>query len=174
MAWPEGTPAWLKNQWGILAGQVSARASTAKVINSLRPYAAAAPGGWGPKGVIVVSQLRSIAAQMRNATEAVSHDAMTGTITAQHITEAPWSRSAIQQALVPKFAVRALVASANPEFLAGIEGVPEEVEQWVTHFPPTLPATLEDLVEKVIQKSGESGSPPAPVTAVKQMLIIRE
>lgn len=174
MPWPQGTPAWLKNQWGVLSGQVSARATTAELINSLRPYAAAAPGGWGPRGVIIVSQLRSMAVQMRQATEQVTRDAMTGTILAQHITEAPWSRSPIQQQLAPRFMIRALVSSANPEHLAGVAGVPEELEQWVTHFASALPGTLETLTQQIIQTSGETGSPPAPVTAVSQIQIIRE
>lgn len=174
MPWPEGIPAWLKNQWGVLAGQVSARATTAELIASLRPYAAAAPGGWGPRGVIYVSQLRGIASRIRQAADRITKDAMSGTILAHHIAEAPWSRSPLQQSLAPRFMIRALVSSANPEHIAGVAGVPEQLEQWVTHYSSSLPGTLDELVQHIIEQSGQTGSPPAPVTAVSRVEILRE
>jgi hypothetical protein len=174
MPWPEGVPSWLKNQWGILSGQVSARATTAQLIDSLRPYDAAAPGGWGPRGVIAVSQLRSIAVQIRTASEAISRDAMTGTILQQHIAEAPWSRSPIQQSLAPRYMIRSLVESPNPEAIAGVAGAQSSLQQWITHYASTLPGTLDELVQQIIQSAGETGSPPAPVTALSQIEILRE
>lgn len=174
MPWPEGIPSWLKNQWGILSGQVSERATTAQLIDSLRPYAAASAQGWGRRGVIYVSQLRSVAVAIRSAADAVTRDGMTGTIMAEHISEAPWSRSATQQSLAPRFMIRALVSSANPEALAGVAGVPESLDQWVTHYATSLPGTLDELVAKVITQSADTGSPPLPVTAVSRMEIIRE
>ena len=174
MAWPDGTPAWLKNQWGVLSGQVSARATTAQIFDSLRAEAAANNNQWGPRGALIVGQLRSIAVQIRNASEAITRDGMTGTVLAQHIAEAPWARSPIQQSLAPRFMVRALVSSANPEAIAGVAGAPVELEQWVTHFMDQLPDTLDNLVAGIIQQSSESGSPPAPVTAVSAIEILRE
>src|SRR5215469_8148468 len=111
MPWPQGIPAWLKNQWGIISGQVSARATTAQLIDSLRAYAAASPAGWGPRGVIYVTQLRSIAVAIRAAADQVTRDGFSGTILAHHISEAPWARSPIQQSLAPRFIIRALVTS---------------------------------------------------------------
>jgi hypothetical protein len=174
VAWPEGIPAWLKNQWGVLSGQVSARATTAELINSLRPYAEAAPEGWGPRGVIYVSQLRSMAVAIRTSSEAITRDGMTGTILAEHISEAPWARSLIQQSLAPRFMIRALVSHANPEALAGVAGVPEQLQQWVTHYPSSLPGTLDELVQQIIAQNAESGSIPVPVIAVNQIEILRE
>lgn len=174
MPWPEGIPAWLKNQWGVLAGQVSARATTAQLIDALRPYAQASPQGWGPRGVIYVSQLRSIATAIRSASEAITKSGMTGTIDRSMISEAPWSRSELQQSLAPRYMVRALVSSANPEAIAGLPGAAAESEQWVTHYASSLPGTLDELVEQVIQQSGASGSPPTPVTGVSKVEIIRE
>lgn len=174
MPWPEGIPAWLKNQWGVLAGQVAARVGTAELINSLRPYAAAAPGGWGPRGVVYVQQLRSMATKIRAAADRITKDAMTGTILAEHIADAPWSRSPIQQSLAPRFMIRALVSSANPEHIAGVAGVPQQLEQWVTHYSSALPGTLDELVQQIIEQAGETGSPPAPVTAVSRVEILRE
>jgi hypothetical protein len=172
--WPEGIPAWLKNQWGVLSGQVSARATTAQLIDSLRPYAAAASEGWGRRGVLYVSQLRSIAVAIRSASEAITRDGMTGSILAEHIADAPWGRSAIQQSLAPRFMIRALVSSANPESLAGVAGVPQSLQQWVTHYTDALPGTLDELVQRIIQQTSESGSPPAPVTALSALEILRE
>lgn len=174
MPWPEGIPAWLKNQWGVLAGQVSARATTAELINALRPYAQASPQGWGPRGVIYVSQLRSIAVAIRSASEAITKSGFTGTIDRSMISESPWSRSALQQNLAPRFMVRALVSSANPEAIAGLPGAAAETQQWVTHYASTLPGTIDELIAAVIQQSGESGSPPTPVTGVSSLEIIRE
>lgn len=174
MAWPEGTPAWLKNQWGVISGQVSARATTAQLIDSLRPYAAASPEGWGPRGVIQISQLRSQAVAIRSASEQITRQAMTGTIEARHIAEAPWARSPVQQQLAPRFMIRALVSSANPEAIAGVAGVPAELQQWITHFASSLPGTLEQLVAQITARAGETGSPPAPVTAVSSVEILRE
>lgn len=174
MPWPQGIPNWLKNQWGVISGQVSARATTQQLINSLRPYAAAAPGGWGPQGVISVSQLRSLAVKIRTASEQITKDGMTGTILAAHIAEAPWSRSPIQQQLAPRFMIRALVSSANPEALAGVAGVPAQLQDWTTHHASSLPGTLDELVQRITQKAAETGSPPAPVTAVNRIEILRE
>ncbi len=174
MPWPAGIPAWLKNQWGVLAGQVSARASTSELINSLRPYANASPVGWGPRGVIYVSQLRGIASKIRAAADQITKDGMTGTILARHIAESPWSRSPLQQSLAPRFMIRALVSSANPEAIAGVAGVPAQLDQWITHYTSSLPGTLEDLVEQITQQAGDVGSPPAPVTAVSRIEILRE
>lgn len=174
MPWPDGIPSWLKNQWGVLSGQVSARATTAALINSLRSYAAAAPEGWGPRGVIYVSQLRSVAVAIRSAADAITRDGMTGAILAEHISEAPWSRSAVQQSLAPRFMIRALVSAPNPEAIAGLAGVPANLEQWVTHYTNALPGTLDELVEQITQQSSQAGSPPTPVTAVNRIEIMRE
>lgn len=174
MPWPAGIPAWLKNQWGVLSGQVSARASTSQLITSLAPYAATAPGGWGPRGVIYVSQLRSAAVRIRSAADAVTRDGMTGTILAEHISEAPWSRDPLQQQLAPRFMIRSLVSSPNPEALSGVAGVPTELEQWITHYASSLPGTFEQLTARVIQQAGDTGSPPLPVTGISRMEIIRE
>lgn len=174
MPWPDGTPSWLKNQWGVLSGQVSDRATTAQIFDSLRAEAQAHGNDWGPRGAIIVGQLRSVAVQIRTASEAITRDGMTGTILAEHIADAPWGRSAVQQSLAPRFMIRALVSSANPEAVAGVAGVPASLEQWVTHYPGTLPDTLDELVQQVIAQSSESGSPPAPVTAVSKIEILRE
>lgn len=174
MPWPDGTPAWLKNQWGILSGQVSARASTAQIIESLRPYAEASPQGWGPRGVIQVQQLRSMAAAIRNASDAIDRAGMSGTVLAEHIADASWGRSPIQQSLAPQFLIRALVTSANPEYVAGVAGVPADIEQWVSQVTDALPDTLDEITENVMQKAADTGSPPAPVTAVRRMEILRE
>lgn len=174
MPWPSGIPNWLKNQWGIIAGQVSERATTSQLIDSLRQYAAASPQGWGPRGVIYVTQLRSIAVSIRNAADAITRDGMTGTIQAYHIAESPWSRSPIQQSVAPRFMIRALVTSANPAALAGVAGVPAQLEQWVTHYATSLPGTLDELVENIEARAGESGSPPAPVSGINRIEILRE
>lgn len=174
MPWPDGIPSWLKNQWGVLSGQVSARASTAQLIASLRPYAQAAPEGWGPRGVIYVSQLRSVAVAIRTAADAITRDGMTGTILAEHISEAPWSRSQLQQQLAPRFMIRALVGHANPEAVAGVAGVPAQLESWITHYASSLPGTLDELVQQITAYSSESGSPPTPVTSVNRIELMRE
>lgn len=174
MPWPAGTPAWLKNQWGVLSGQASARATTAELFAALAPAAAAAPGGYGPSGALIVGQLRSVAVKIRSASEAITRDGLTGTITAEHIAEAPWSRSPVQQSLTPRYMVRALVTAPSPEAVAGITGVPQSIEQWVTLYMAALPGTLDELVEQVIQHTAETGSPPVPVTGVTKMEILRE
>lgn len=174
MAWPEGIPNWLKNQWGVLSGAVAERKSTAELINSLRPYAAAAPGGWGPRGVIYVSQLRSMATSIRNAADAVTKQGIAGAITQEHISEAPWARSPAQQQLAPKFHVRSQVTYTNPEYLAGVEGAPPELTDWISHFTSRLPDTFEQLAERIIAEARTVGSPPTPVTGITRMEIIRE
>lgn len=174
MPWPEGTPAWLKNQWGIISGQVSARATTAQLIDSLRPYAAAAPEGWGPRGVIQLSQLRSVAVQIRTASAAIDKAGMSGAVLAEHISEAPWSRSPIQQSLAPQYMIRALVSSPNPESVAGVAGVPANIDQWVTQITDALPGTLDEIVANVIQQGATTGSPPTPISSVNKLEIIRE
>lgn len=174
MAWPEGIPNWLKNVWGLISGDVASRMTTAQIIDSLRPYAAAQPGGFGPKGVIYVSQLRSAAVQIRSAADAIAKAEMKGTITAEMIRDAPWARSAIQQSLDPQYAIRALVEYTNPEFLAGLKGVPEKLTQWITHYTSRLPARLEQLVQRVTSRASEAGSPPTPVTGVARMEILAE
>lgn len=174
MAWPEGTPAWLKNQWGVISGQVSARATTAQLIDSLRPYAAAAPEGWGPRGVIQVSQLRSMAVSIRTASDAISAQGLTGTLLDKHIAEAPWSRSPIQQSLAPQYQVRALVSSENPEAIAGVQGVPNSIDQWVSLVSTELPSTIDELIENVIQNGLVTGSPVTPITGVSKLEILRE
>lgn len=174
MAWPQGIPNWLKNQWGVISGQVSERATTSELINALRPYAQASPEGWGPLGVIYVSQLRSLAVSIRNSSEAITAQGMTGTITAAHIAEAPWARSAVQQSLAPKFMLRALVQYPNPEALAGIEGAPPIIEDWITQWTSNLPGTFEQLTQQIMQTARDTGSPPAPVTAISKLEMLRE
>ena len=174
MPWPEGIPNWLKNQWGVVSGSVAARKTTAEVINDLRPYAAAAPGGWGPRGVIYVQQLRSQAASIRNAADAIQKADTTGTITQEHISEAPWSRSPAQQALAERYMIRSHVTYTNPEFLAGVPGAAPELSDWISHFTSRLPATLEQLAEQIITEARTTGSPPTPVTGVNRIEIIRE
>ena len=174
MAWPEGTPSWLKNQWGVISGQVSARATTAQLIDSLRPYASASPEGWGPRGVIQLAQLRSMAVAIRTASAAVEKAGLSGTVQAEQIAEAPWSRSPIQQSLAPQFMLRALVSSENPEAIAGVEGVPDSIDQWVTQVTAELPETIDEIIANIIQQGSETGSPPTPITAVSKLEIIRE
>jgi hypothetical protein len=70
--------------------------------------------------------------------------------------------------------IRALVSSANPEALAGVAGVPDSLQQWVTHYATSLPGTLDELTQMIIQQAGETGSPPAPVTALSALEILRE
>jgi hypothetical protein len=70
--------------------------------------------------------------------------------------------------------IRALVSSANPEAVAGVAGVPADIEQWITHYTGSLPGTLDEIVEQVIQRAADTGSPPAPVTAVSRMEILKE
>lgn len=174
MPWPAGIPAWLKNQWGIISGQVSARATTAQLINSLRAYAAAAPGGWGPQGIIYVTKLRSIAVAIRNAADQIISDGFRGTIGSQHIADSPWARSPIQMQAAPRFMIRSLVTSPNPEAIAGVEDVPDEIERWITHYTTALPATLDELTEQIQARAEESGSPPLPVTGISRIEILRE
>lgn len=174
MPWPEGIPNWLKNQWGVISGGVAGRLTTAALIDSLRPYAAAAPGGWGPRGVIYVQQLRSMATSIRNAADAVTKSGMAGTISQEHIADAPWARSPAQQQLSEKYMIRAHVTYTNPEFLAGVPGAAPELEDWISHFTSRLPATLEQLAEQVIGEARAVGSPPTPVTDITRMEIIRE
>lgn len=174
MAWPAGIPAWLKNQWGIISGQVSVRATTAQIIDSLRGYAAASPLGWGPHGVIYVTQLRSIAVAIRSAADEITRDNMSGTIEARHISEAPWSRTPLQQSLAPKFLIRAKVSSPNPDAILGVPGAPAEVSQWITAYKNSLPATLDELTEQLTARAAETGSPPLPVTGIERIEILRE
>ena len=174
MPWPEGIPNWLKNQWGVISGGVAGRLSTAQLIDSLRPYAAAAPGGWGPRGVIYVQQLRSQAASIRNAADAVQKTGITGTIAQEHIADAPWSRSPAQQQLAERYLIRFNASYPNPEFMAGVPGAEPELSDWFSSFAHRLPATLEQLAEQVIAEARAVGSPPTPVTAINRMEIIRE
>lgn len=174
MPWPEGIPNWLKNQWGVISGGVGSRQTTAELIDSLRPYAAAAPGGWGPRGVIYVQQIRSLATSIRNAADAVSKSGLTGTISQEHISDAPWSRSPAQQALSERYMIRAHVSYTNPEFLAGVPGAAPELSDWISHFTNSLPSTLEQLAEQVIGEARAVGSPPTPVTGINRLEIIRE
>ena len=174
MPWPGGVPNWLKNQWGIISGAAAGRLTTAQIIDSLRPYAAAAPGGWGPRGVIYVQQLRSLATSIRNAADAIGRSGMTGTISQEHISEAPWSRSPAQQQLAERYMIRSNVTYTNPEFLAGVPGAAPELSDWISHFTSRLPATLDQLVEQVIGEARSVGSPPTPVTGVNRIEIIRE
>ena len=174
MPWPDGIPNWLKNQWGVLSGGVGMKLTTAQLIDSLRPYASAAPGGWGPRGVIYVQQLRSMAASIRNAADAVSKQGMTGTISQEHIADAPWSRSPAQQQLADRYMIRAHVTYTNPEFLAGVPGAAPELEDWISHFTGRLPATLEQLAEQITGEARAVGSPPTPVTGINRIEIIRE
>lgn len=174
MPWPTGTPAWLKNQWGIISGQVSARATTAQLIDSLRSAAARAPGGLSFQAVTQIQQIRSVAVQIRNAADQIVKDGFTGAVAAQHIATAPWARSPLQQQLAPRFMIRSLVTSENPEHAAGVAGVPEELDRWITHYTSALPGTLEELSQQVIEKAEQEGSPPLPVTDIKRIEIIRE
>lgn len=174
MAWPTGIPNWLKNQWGIISGAVSARFTTSQVIDSLREYAAANPGGWGPRGVIYVSELRSIAVGIRTASERITKLGFTGPIDASLIAEAPWARSAVQRALSPGYFIRALVSYTNPEFLAGVPGAPETLQKWVSHTTSLLPGELQTLTGQVASQASDSGSPPTPILGVHQMEILEE
>lgn len=174
MAWPQGTPNWLKNQWGVISGQVSARATTAELVDALRPYAQASPEGWGPRGVIILSQLRAQAVSMRSAADQVTKTGLSGTIDQSMITEAPWARSPVQQQLVPQFLVRAQVSYPNPEALAGVLGAEAELTDWISAKTSTLPGTLDELVERITQKTRETGTPPVPITGVTRIEILRE
>lgn len=174
MAWPAGIPNWLKNQWGVISGGVSSRLTTAQLIDSLRSYAAANPGGWGPRGVIYVQQLRSQAVRIRLSSERIAKQGMTGPIRAEHIAEAPWARSLVQRQLTPQYAIRALVSYTNPEFIAGVAGAPETLQQWVTHYTGQLPGDLQTLAGQVATRASETGSPPTPVLGVDKMEILEE
>lgn len=174
MAWPEGIPPWLKGAWGVVSGSVNQRMSTREVIDSLRPYAEANPGGWGPRGVIYVAQLRSMAASIRESARQVSDSGFSGRITSEHISEAPWARSAVQRELSPKYSIRALVSFTNPDFLAGIEGAPETLEKWINQYTARLPADLETLTSQVATRAEDDGSPPTPVLGISSIEILEE
>lgn len=174
MPWPEGTPSWLRNQWGVLSGGVSARLTTAQITDSLRSSAAAAPGGWGRQGVIYVSQLRSVAARIRNAAEAIIRSGFTGPVRAEHVAEAPWSRSMVQQQLAPKYLIRGLVQYTNPEFVAGVPGVPDTLETWVSAHAKLMPGTLDEIVAAMVAQRMNTGTPPTPVTGVSRIEILTE
>lgn len=174
MAWPEGIPNWLKNQWGVISHGVAGRESTAQLIDSLRPYAAAAPGGWGPRGVIYVQMLRSQAASIRNAADTIARSGTAGTISQEHISEAPWARSPARQALQERYMIRSHVTYTNPEFLAGVPGAAPELADWISHFTSRLPGTLEQLAEQIITEARTTGSPPTPVTGINRIEIMRE
>lgn len=174
MPWTAGMPAWLRNQWGVISGQAAQRATTREIFQALAPYAAAAPGGWTQKGVFWVTMMRSAAVKIRTAADAITKTGFSGTITAEHIAEAPWSREPVNQRLSPRFLIRSQVTSGNPEAVAGLPGVPDTVTQWVTHFTSRLPATLEQLVEDIKAQAGSSGSPPLPVLGITRIEILRE
>jgi len=174
MPWPEGVPAWLRNAYAVIEGAVAERLSTADIIASLRPYATAAAGGWGRRGVIYVSQLRSIAARGRLAADEITKAGFTGPVTAQMIAEAPWSRTPAVRQAAPSFLIRAQVSSPNPDYLAGLEGAAPEVTQWVSSRTSVLPPDLQTLASQIASKAEDEGSPPLPITGISRMSILEE
>ena len=172
MAWPEGTPAWLKRAYGVVQAGVNINMSTADLIDSLRPYAEAAPGGFGPKGAAIVSQVRAMAARMREAREAVNRAGLTGPLQAGHVALAPWARDNLQRSLVPGYQVRALVSYANPAAQLSAEGEPDTLQRWVTARFESLPTTLGTLTGYVANAIDESGSLDEPIDTVDEMEII--
>lgn len=172
MTWPDNTPSWLKQAYGVITAGVNNNMSTAELIDSLRPYAEASPEGWGPSGVTIVSQLRGMAAAIRQARSAVSAAGMQGSLEASHIALAPWSRGALERSAAPQYDIRVNVSYANPASPLAGAGEPGALQRWVTVHFSSLPSRLDILAGQSSAAAHESGSVAGEITDVLDIEIL--
>lgn len=127
--------------WGLFESGAAARLTTADFWAHLRSGAAAAGEDLSGVGIQAVNRLRSYATQIRNTTAPVGDLAVSGTIDASQIAEAPWSRSAAEMAFAPAYQVRFQVDVVTPQGTS---------RDWKSLFVPIgLPATGDELVSQL-------------------------
>lgn len=123
--------------WGAIQASVAQRATTAELFSAIRGAAGLAPGESLGVSASVISQLRGMAAGIRNASEALGSAAPDQAIGPSMISGVPWGRSQAQQDLVGIWQVR---------FLQDVSTEEGTQQVWrTTLFQGVLPATVGSL-----------------------------
>jgi hypothetical protein len=158
-------PAVLRALAGAVEGAVAGRATTAELWQAMR--VAAIEQGRELTGVTIqdVNRLRSTIAGLRNASEslraALEVSERTGleqSVSGEMLGRAWWGRDITQQLLAPQYRTRVELLVENPDYVAGIPGVPETLSKWVTlrtGAPPTTTAELRAWVSEAVGSATE-------------------
>lgn len=142
---PEYRPAM--TFWGPIVASVGQHASTAELWAAIRASVVDTEGTVALPSLMAVNQLRSLAASMRNATDALASaraaEEQTGlpqAVTAGMMSEAPWSRPIDQMDIVSRYMVRFEAQGFGP---GG-----QMFTQWLSarYQGVTMPATVGELV----------------------------
>lgn len=133
--------------WNNIQSSVSGRATTAELWSAIRE--AAAREGLDSPGITLqaVNELRSSAAQIRNAGDRLMSEPAQNGLTASHIAEAPWSRPLEERASSPMLQVRFELSMIRDGQL---------VTEWKTLVHSgRMPTTIADL-QRIIERAGIS------------------
>src|SRR5215468_6295636 len=134
--------------WGTIQAGVSQRMSTADLWAAIRAAQALEPGGGGKVTIQGVNEIRSAAAQIRNASESFGNArdfadryGIDQAITSEMMSTAPWSREQQSLQTLADYQVRFEARMTSP--------LGTEFTQTLTALFPngSLPATTGELVD---------------------------
>lgn len=147
--------------WGAIQSAVAERATTGQIWDAIRADAAAVPGGAPLPSFAGVNAVRSMAAAIRNSSEALAGalDTEQRTGLAQGIDSsmmalAPWSRDATAIATMANYQVRFQASFQAPDG--------SQFSQWLTmkFDPSNMPGTVGELAD-ALDGMGASNYTPA-------------
>lgn len=132
--------------WGVVQHAVQNKATTAELWEAIRQ--SAADQGWERPGVTLrgINEIRSMAAQTRNADTRLAQTDREAVLGTQHFSEAPWSRPPTDRNLSPMLQIRF-------EHHTIVDGELQTNWRTVIHSG-ILPSTVGDLYD-LVDQSGE-------------------
>lgn len=148
-SWRDRPSAQLTAIYGLIRGAVEQRMSTADLWASIRASDLTAT-------FAEVNQLRSSAANARNARVALASAQESQAITARMISEAPWARSAQSRSLAPSYQLNI------PYAYTDISG--NVVRDWINKTVTALPATVGEISALADTLLAQSNTPPPDAT----------
>jgi hypothetical protein len=136
-----------------IQGSVSSNASTADVWAAIRDRAGEL--GLGTPGVTIqgVNELRSYAAQIRNASQRLNKAPDNYALEANMIAQAPWSRSITDQEAEPMWQVRFQHTTLHD----GVETTEWRTSVFRNALPPTVGALARDVESDAYEMAADYG-----------------
>lgn len=123
--------------WGVIAGAVRERATTAEIWGAIRDYGQEHGVDYPPSIFQDVNRMRSQAASLRNTSANLAEADPDDALTAAHLAPLPYARTGVEQSLARQFHVRV-------EYTALRAGA-EERSYITLPYSGTLPDTVGDL-----------------------------
>lgn len=158
---PAQADAMYKTWWSFVSYAANAREADGSYSFSVTDVSSAASqisrdvgGAYSSYNPIGVSQLFSVARKIGNATTSLATAAGSAPIDLSMVAEAPWSRSAAQQAASPQWQARIGITYADPSGVVQ-EGIT------VVNISQVLPSSVASLQAQMeLRVADQLGSPP--------------